>query len=133
MDTKTAFENIALSLQVAGKPDDEIEKIVLRLIDLVGLSGKEDKFPNSLSGGEKQRLTIARALAHEPKILLADEPTGNLDKTATWVVVDLIKKINDWGTTIIFGTHDLELVKSLKKRVIQIEKGKIVRDEDYLK
>jgi cell division transport system ATP-binding protein len=132
LDTKNAFENVALSLQVAGKDAEQIEKVVPRLIELVGLTGKEDKFPHNLSGGEKQRLTIARALAHEPKILLADEPTGNLDKTATWVVVDLIKKINDWGTTIIFGTHDLELVKTLKKRVIQIEKGKIVKDEEFL-
>lgn len=132
LDTKNAFENVALSLQVAGKDNEQIEKIVPRLIELVGLTGKEEKFPHNLSGGEKQRLTIARALAHEPKILLADEPTGNLDKTATWIVVDLIKKINDWGTTIIFGTHDLELVKTLKKRVIQIEKGKIVKDEEYL-
>lgn len=132
MDSKTTAENIALSLLVAGKAQDEINEVVARLIELVGLSGKEDKFPTHLSGGEKQRLSIARALAHEPKILLADEPTGNLDRTSTWVVVDLIKKINDWGTTIIFGTHDLELVKALKKRVVQIEKGKIIKDEDYL-
>jgi cell division transport system ATP-binding protein len=133
MDSKNAFENVALSLQVAGKPQDEISDIVMHLFELVGLTGKENKFPNSLSGGEKQRLAIARALAHEPKILLADEPTGNLDRTATWVIADLIKKINDWGTTIIFGTHDLELVKTLKKRVVQIEKGKIVKDEEHLK
>lgn len=129
LDSKTAFENVALSLEVAGKSEKEIETIVPNLLHLVGLTEKTDKFPASLSGGEKQRLAIARALAHEPKILLADEPTGNLDKAASWVIVDLIKKINDWGTTILFGTHDADIVNTLKKRVIHLEKGKIIRDE----
>lgn len=129
LNSKTVFENAALPLEVAGKTDAEIKKTVGNLLQLVGLSGQENKFPTHLSGGEKQRLAIARALAHEPKIILADEPTGNLDRGSLWVVVDLIKKINEWGTTIIFGTHDYEIVNSLKHRVIHIDKGNIVSDK----
>ncbi len=129
LDSKTAFENVSLSLEVVGKTEDEIKSIIPNLMNLVGLGDKMDKFPKNLSGGEKQRLAIARALAHEPKILLADEPTGNLDKAASWIIVDLVKKINDWGTTIIFGTHDADIVNTLKKRVIHIDKGRIIRDE----
>lgn len=129
LDSKTVFENVALSLRVVGKSNEEINTIVPNLLQLVGLGGKEKRFPPSLSGGEKQRLAISRALAHEPKILLADEPTGNLDKTSTWVVVDLIKKINEWGTTIIFGTHEVEIVDALKKRVIHLEHGRIIKDK----
>ncbi len=126
--TKNVFENISLSLEVVGKSDEEIHKTVPNLLRLVGLSGHEKKLPNHLSGGEKQRLAIARALAHEPKILLADEPTGNLDRASLWMVVDLINKINEWGTTIVFGTHDYEIVNALKKRVIHLDKGRIVSD-----
>src|SRR3990167_757736 len=106
LDSENVFENVSLSLRVIGKPEKEIDTIVPNLLHLVGLGDKSERFPYNLSGGEKQRLVIARALAHEPKILLADEPTGNLDNASTWVVVDLIKKINEWGTTIIFGTHN---------------------------
>lgn len=130
LGSKTVFENVALSLYVAGKTDREIAAIVPNLLHLVGLGGKEKRFPASLSGGEKQRLAISRALAHEPKIILADEPTGNLDRASTWVVVDLIKKINEWGTTIIFGTHETEIVNALKKRVIQLDRGRVIRDTE---
>jgi cell division transport system ATP-binding protein len=130
LDSKTVFENVALSLYVVNKSDEEIETIVPNLLHLVGLGGKENRFPKNLSGGEKQRLAIARALAHEPKIILADEPTGNLDRTSTWVIVDLIKKINEWGTTIIFGTHEGEIVDALRKRVIHLEHGKIIKDQE---
>lgn len=126
--TKNVFENISLSLEVVGKSDEEIHKTVPNLLRLVGLAGHEKKLPNHLSGGEKQRLAIARALAHEPKILLADEPTGNLDRASLWMVVDLINKINEWGTTIVFGTHDYEIVNALKKRVIHLDKGRVVSD-----
>lgn len=129
LNSKTAFENVALSLEVVGKPDAEINTIVPNLLQLVGLGDKANRFPQGLSGGEKQKLAIARALAHEPKIILADEPTGNLDITSTWTVVDLMKKINKWGTTIIFGTHDTDIVNTLKQRVIKLDKGKIVSDK----
>jgi len=129
LDSENVFENVSLSLHVVQKTEKEIQTIVPSLLSLVGLSDKANKFPHNLSGGEKQKLVIARALAHEPKILLADEPTGNLDNASTWVVVDLIKKINDWGTTIIFGTHNVSIVNTLKKRVIHLEKGKIISDK----
>ena len=128
LNSKTSFENVALSLQVVGKTEKEINNIVPNLLHLVGIGNKSDQFPGSMSGGEKQRLAIARALAHEPKILLADEPTGNLDETSTWVVVDLIKKINKWGTTVLLGTHEMDIVKSINRRVIHLEKGEIVKD-----
>jgi len=133
LNSKSVYENVALSLEVIDKSDEDIRKIVPNLLGLVGLGGQDKKFPSQLSGGEKQRLAIARALAHEPKILLADEPTGNLDRTSLWVVVDLISKINEWGTTIIFGTHDYEIVNALKKRVIHLDKGKIVSDKKNAK
>ncbi len=129
LNSKNSFENVSLSLEVIGKSDKEINTIVPNLLHLVGLEDKKDRFPPSLSGGEKQRLAIARALAHEPAILLADEPTGNLDSAASWVIVDLIKKINEWGTTIVFGTHEAEIVNALGKRVIHMEKGKIIVDK----
>ncbi|MDQ5981584.1 MAG: cell division transport system ATP-binding protein [Patescibacteria group bacterium] len=133
LGSKNAFENIAFTLEVADKTDEEINKLVPNLLHLVGLSGAEKKFPNQLSGGEKQRLAIARALASEPQIILADEPTGNLDRSSLWIVVDLINKINEWGTTIIFGTHDYEIVNTLKKRVVHLDKGKIISDKKEAK
>lgn len=129
LKSKTVFENVAVSLEVIGKNQDEINDVVENLLNLVGLSDKKYRFPAHLSGGERQRLAIARALAHEPKILLADEPTGNLDTASTWVIVDLIEKINKWGTAIVFGTHSEFVVNKLKKRVIHVEKGKIVTDK----
>ena len=128
LNSKTAYENVALSLEVVGRSEKDINSIVPNLMHLVGLGDKSGRFPPGLSGGEKQRLSIARALAHEPSVLLADEPTGNLDSAASWVIVDLIKKINEWGTTIIFGTHEAEIVNTLNKRVLHVEKGKVIKD-----
>jgi len=129
LDTRTVFDNVAISLEVAGKKKKEIIEVVPRVLDLVGLADKRDHYPNQLSGGEKQRVSLARAVAHDPKYLVADEPTGNIDPKATWEVVQIFQKINEFGTTIIFATHDKVVVDKLKKRVVTIEGGKIVKDE----
>jgi len=129
LDTRTVFDNVAISLEVAGKKKAEIKEVVPRILKLVGLSGQINHYPNQLSGGEKQRVSLARAIAHDPKYLVADEPTGNIDPKATWELMQLFQKINDFGTTIIFATHDKVVVDQLKKRVVTIEKGKIVKDQ----
>lgn len=129
IEGKTVFENVAVPLLVAGVDTKKIKSLVPALLEVVGLEDKINKFPGSLSGGEKQRVAIARALAHEPKIILADEPTGNLDNTAGWFIVDILKKINNTGTTIIFGTHNAEVVDTLNKRVIELSKGRVIRDQ----
>ncbi|MEK7595112.1 MAG: cell division ATP-binding protein FtsE [Patescibacteria group bacterium] len=130
LNSKTVFENVAVSLEVVDRPEYEISQIVPNALNLVGLSSKMKSFPYQLSGGEKQRLTIARALAHEPKVLIADEPTGNIDPIATAEVVDLLEKINGLGTLVIMATHDMDIVNKLKKRVIVLDKGKVVQDVD---
>jgi len=127
--SKTAFENVALSLEVVGKKESEILKIVPEYLEMVGLIDRQKNYPFQLSGGEKQRLAIARALVHEPKIILADEPTGMIDPSATWEIVELFEKVNNWGTTVVMATHDFNIVNMLKKRVVEIDKGKIIRDE----
>jgi len=126
---RTVRENVEVGLAVVGVYEEEWNERTNQVLRLVGLENRSEQFPSQLSGGELQRVSLARALVHEPKILLADEPTGNLDKASSWVVVDLIKKINEWGTTIIFGTHDADIVNTLKKRVIHIDKGAIIRDQ----
>jgi len=128
---KTAFENIAFALEVAGKPQKEIADIVPQALDLVGLKDKGNRFPRELSGGEKQRVAIARAIINSPKVIIADEPTGNLDPQNTWEVISLLTKINEikGGSTVILATHDKEIVDSLGQRVITIEDGKIIKDE----
>lgn len=126
---RTIFENVALACEVSGKKPVEIKEIVPHVLSLVGLENKQDSFPHNLSGGEKQKLAIARALAHEPRVLVADEPTGNIDLQSAWQVMDLLQKINEWGTTVIVATHNIDIVNSLKKRVIGLEKGKIIKDE----
>ena len=125
----TVYENIAFALEISGMSNREIKGAVPKVIDIVGLTGKENKFPNQLSGGEKQRVAIARAIVRQPKILIADEPTGNLDPTNTWGIVRLLEKINRYGTTVLLTTHNTEIVNRLKRRVLTIENGSIVSDQ----
>jgi len=127
---KNVYENIAFAMEVAGKTNQEIKTDVPQVLELVGLSDKGDYFPRQLSGGEKQRVAIARALIHRPEIILADEPTGNLDLLNTWDVIRLLLKINELGTTIILATHDREIINNLNKRVITLDKGRMIRDEE---
>lgn len=126
---KTVYENVAFALEVSGITDEQIRKTVPFVLKMVALAGKEDKFPRELSGGERQRVAIARALVHQPKILIADEPTGNLDIKTAWEIIELLLKINKFGTTVILATHNKEIVDRLRRRVIVIEKGKIVSDK----
>ena len=123
---RTVFENVAFALEVAGKSDFEIAQVAPYIIERVGLGNKMDAFPHQLSSGEAQRVAIARALVHEPEVLLADEPTGNLDYETSWQIIDLLNQINEWGATVIMATHDAEIVKALKKRVIKIDKGQVI-------
>ncbi len=125
---RTVFENIAFALEIVGMSNREIRHTVPKVIDLVGLKGKEDKFPNELSGGERQRVAIARAVVRQPKILIADEPTGNLDPKHSWDIVRLLEKINRYGTTVLLTTHNKDIVDKLKRRVITIDHGKIIAD-----
>lgn len=126
---RTVFENVAFALEIAGMTNREIKTTVPRIIDLVGLKGKEKSFPHQLSGGERQRVAIARAMVRQPKILIADEPTGNLDPKHSWEIVKLLEKINRYGTTVILTTHNAEIVNRLKRRVVTVEGGKITSDQ----
>ena len=126
---KTAFENVAFAMEVCGADRKEIEDDVPKILGIVGLGDKLKSFPHQLSGGQRQCLAIARALIHQPRIILADEPTGNLDLVNSYDVVKLLMKINELGTTVILATHNREVVNAIGKRVISIEKGKIVRDQ----
>ncbi len=126
---RTAFENIAFALEVSGESPSMIKKEVPKILELVGLEEKTKAFPHEMSGGERQRVAIARALAHNPVLLLADEPTGNLDSINAWEIIQLLMKINKSGTTVILATHAKDLVNSIKKRVITIEKGEVVYDQ----
>lgn len=130
LSTKTVFENVAYIMEVEGKAQEEIVRDVPRILDIIGLAEKVNNFPNELSGGEQQRLAIARALVNYPDVIIADEPTGNLDPYNTYEVVSLLEKINRSGKTVILSTHDKEIINKLGKRVITIEKGKIIRDEE---
>jgi len=129
LSNKNAFENVAFALEVCGVDESQIQDDVPKVLNIVGLSDKMSSFPHQLSGGEKQRLAIARALIHRPRIILADEPTGNLDQVNAHDVVELLTKINKLGTTIILATHNREIVNIIGKRVVTMEKGKIVRDQ----
>lgn len=129
LPTKTAYENIAFAMEAAGKTDEEIEADVPHVLELVDLSDKIYHFPHQLSGGERQRLAIARAIITQPDVIIADEPTGNLDPINTYEVVQILKKINDLGTTVILTTHNRGVVENVGKRVITLEHGKITRDD----
>lgn len=126
---KTVYENVAYSMEIEGKKDEEISLEVPKVLDIIGLGGRMDNFPRELSGGEQQRLAIARALVNQPDIIIADEPTGNLDPYNTYEVMSLLEKVNATGKTVVLATHDRETVNKLKRRVITIEQGRIVRDE----
>lgn len=127
---KTVYENIAFALEAAGMPGKEIRNRVPKILQLVGLNGKDDRFPNELSGGEQQRVGIARAVVCQPKILIADEPTGNLDPKNAWEIIDLLMKINQYGTTVVMTTHNKEIVNAIKKRVITINQGRVAKDQE---
>ena len=126
---KTAFENIAFAMETNGRSDAEIEENVPQALDVVDLSDKGANFPSELSGGEKQRVAIARAIVNQPDIIIADEPTGNLDPIATYEVVQILKKIHDMGTTVIMTTHNKGVIDELGRRVITMDKGKIIKDD----
>ena len=126
---KTVFENIAFAMEAAGRTEEEIASDVPHVLDLVDLGRKIWNFPNELSGGEKQRVAIARAIVNQPDIIIADEPTGNLDPINTYEIVQILKKINDLGTTVILTTHNKGVIESIGKRVITMENGRIVRDD----
>ena len=126
---KTVYENIAYAMQVIGERRRNIKKRVMEVLDLVGLKHKVRSFPNELSGGEQQRIAIARAIVNNPKVLIADEPTGNLDPDNSWEIMNLLERINLQGTTVLMATHNSLIVNTLRHRVIAIENGRVVRDE----
>ena len=127
---KTAFENVAFAMEAAGKSNKEIKETVPYVLDIVGLGHRMNAFPKQLSGGEQQRVAIARAISNNPKLLIADEPTGNLDPASAWDIVQILTKINNWGTTVIMSTHGTDIVNTLNKRVIQLEDGLVLRDDN---
>jgi len=129
LSNKNAYENVAFALEVCGVDEERVREDVPKALNIVGLSDKVKNFPHQMSGGEKQRLAIARALIHRPMIILADEPTGNLDLVNTYDVVKLLMKIHELGTTVVLATHNREVVNAIGKRVVTMEKGKIVRDQ----
>lgn len=128
LPNKTVFENIAFALEIVGMSNREIHHTVPKVLDIVGLRGKEKRMPLELSGGERQRVAIARAIVRQPKILIADEPTGNLDPKHAWDVIKVLEKINRYGTTVLLTTHNQEIVNKLRRRVITIKDGKIISD-----
>lgn len=127
---KTVHENVAFALEVCGAPSSKIAAIVPQALKIVGLTDKANRYPKQISGGEQQRVVIARALVHRPKIIVADEPTGNLDSLNTREIIDLLRKINAFGTTVVLVTHNRDVVNELKKRVITIDRGMIVSDQE---
>ena len=129
LEDKTVYENVAFAMQVIEAPRRLMQQTVNAVLDIVGLSDKRKHFPDQLSGGEQQRVAIARAIVNDPKIVIADEPTGNLDPVTSWDIMDIFKRINATGTTIVMATHDKNIVDRMRKRVIALYEGRIVRDE----
>jgi cell division transport system ATP-binding protein len=129
LPTKTVRENVAFALEVTGTPRRRIGPAVDRVLALVGLTAQAQQYPNQLSGGESQRTAIARALVHDPRIVIADEPTGNLDPLISWEILQLLLRINELGVTVLMATHDADVVTALRKRVVALEEGRVVRDE----
>jgi len=129
LPNKTLYENVAFAMQVCGKKPSKIRNIVPQLLKIVGLQAKMKRYPHEVSGGEKQRTAIARSLVHQPKILLADEPTGNLDSFNADEIIELLLKINKFGTTVVLVTHNREIVNKLRKRVVTIENGSVAHDQ----
>ncbi len=130
LPNKTSYENIAFAMEAAGRTDEEIASDVPHVLELVGLGKKIWSFPHELSGGEKQRVAIARAIVNQPDIIIADEPTGNLDPINTYDIVQILKKVNDLGTTVILTTHNKGVIDSLGRRVVTMEEGRVVRDDE---
>jgi cell division transport system ATP-binding protein len=130
LPNKTVHENVAYALQVIGKPRHAIRQLVPETLEMVGLGGKEKRFPHQLSGGEQQRVAIARAVVNRPQILLCDEPTGNLDQAISLDIVRLLERINRTGTTVVMATHDHDIVNALRRRVLQLSDGHVVRDQE---
>lgn len=128
LPNKNVFENVAFALEIVGMSKHEIEHTIPKVLDIVGLKGKGGSMPSELSGGERQRVAIARAVVRQPKILMADEPTGNLDPRHAWDVIRVLEKINRYGTTVLLTTHNQEIVNKLKRRVITIKDGKVISD-----
>lgn len=127
---KNAYENVAFAMEAAGQPQSEIKEMVPQILEMVGLSDKFRNFPHELSGGEQQRVAIARAMVNRPEVIIADEPTGNLDPFHTAEIINLLKKINELGTTLILATHDKDIVNGIEKRVITLDRGRVIRDEE---
>ncbi len=129
LPTKTVWENVAFALEVTGTPRRRIAPAVDRVLSLVGLAAQAQQLPGQLSGGEQQRTAIARALVHDPRLVIADEPTGNLDPLISWEIIQLLLRINELGVTVLMATHNAEIVTALRKRVVALEDGRIIRDE----
>jgi cell division transport system ATP-binding protein len=129
LSTKTVWENVAFALEVTGTPRKRIAPAVDRVLSLVGLTAQARQLPSTLSGGEQQRTAIARALVHDPRVIIADEPTGNLDPLISWEIIQLLLRINEMGVTVLMATHDADVVTALRKRVVALEEGRVIRDE----